>query len=106
MPLRYLFAITAVSLALSLPIAVSAQAPVKWSAPIHEYPNPWQPTQAPPQHSAWGGGYQPFNNYGYGQWGAPYQAGHSGGQANHYPGQYPGYYSGFSGNPYQYFYGQ
>lgn len=71
-----------------------AQNPVKWSAPMNEYPNPWYPTARPPSYYNPYGYYQnPYGYYGYGNPG--------------YGGYNQGYQQGgFSGNPYYYYYGQ
>lgn len=77
--------------------------PVKWSAPINQYPNPWSPTAAPPNYQ----NYYPYAAYGYGGYGG--YPGYGGGYGGHYSGQNPAYpQGGFSGNPYQpyYYYGQ
>jgi hypothetical protein len=65
--------------------------PIRWSAPMNEYPSQWYPTAPPPQYNnQYGYGNQyPYSGYGYGNWG-----GYQGGQG------------GFSGNPYYYYYGQ
>ncbi len=75
----------------------AAQDPVKWSAPMTQYPNQWSPTTAPPQYaypyvynqSAYPPGYGAEGYWGYGT-------------------QYPGYYGraqqGYSGNPYHHYY--
>jgi hypothetical protein len=44
---------------------VAAQDAVKWSAPLHEYPNPWTPTTPPPSYNN-AYGYYPYGGYGYG----------------------------------------
>jgi len=77
-----------------LAVTSEAQDPVKWSAPMNEYPNPWYPTPAPPPSQ-----YYPWGYYG--------------GYGGYYPGYYPGYYQGgyqgyggqqgYSGNPYYYY---
>ncbi|HMK34294.1 MAG TPA: hypothetical protein VK463_04445 [Desulfomonilaceae bacterium] len=69
-----------------------AQDPVKWSAPMQHYPNQWNSTAPPPNYYGNQYGYQdPYANYWYGY----------GGYRNSGPPQ-----PGFSGNPYQYYYGQ
>jgi len=72
-----------------------ARDPVKWSAPMNEYPSSWYPTAPPPSY--------------YNQYGNQYPYGYGG----YYGGQYQGAYQqpqqrGFSGNPYNYnyYYGQ
>jgi len=90
-------------LAASLP-AVTLADPVKWSAPMNQYPNPWTPTAAPPNYynnpygySYYPSGYAPYGVYpGYGA-----QGGNQAPQQGYYPG------GGFSGNPYHpYYFGQ
>lgn len=72
-----------------------AQDPVKWSAPMNEYPTQWSPTSAPPSyHNPYGYTY-PYAAYGYGYYGNQYQGGY---QGNHNGGQ--------TGNPYYGYYGQ
>jgi hypothetical protein len=86
-----LAAIALVILGLAFSGQAFAQNPVKWSAPMNEYPNPWYPTAPPPSYYNPYGYYQnPYGYYGYGNRG------------------YGGYYQqgGFSGNPYYYYYGQ
>ncbi len=68
-----------------------AQNPIKWSAPMNEYPTPWYPTAPPPSYYNPYGYYQNPYGYGYGGYGG-------------YQGGYQNY--GFSGNPYYYYYGQ
>ncbi len=71
---------------------LAQQDPIKWSAPMNEYPTQWNPTNAPPSY---------YNPYGYTY---PYGAYGYGYQGNQYPGNYQGYYHGSqAGNPY---YGQ
>lgn len=70
--------------------AVAFAEPIRWTAPMNDYPTQWYPSAPPPQYN---------NQYGYG-----YQNPYSGyGYAN--PGYYQGGQGGFSGNPY-YYYGQ
>ena len=72
-----------------------AQDPVKWSAPMNDYPTQWNPTAAPPSyHNPYGYTY-PYAGYGYGPYG------------NQSQGAYQGnYYGGQAGNPYYGYYGQ
>jgi hypothetical protein len=72
--------------------------PIKWSAPMNEYPNSWYPTPAPPSYYNSYGYQYPYAGYGYG---------------GYYGGQYQGAYQqpqqrGYTGNPYNYnyYYGQ
>jgi len=77
--------------------------PVKWSAPMNHYPNPWSPTAAPPNYQ----NYYPYAAYGYGGYGAypGYGYGGYGGYGGYYQGGHSGaQQGGFSGNPYQYYY--
>ena len=72
-----------------------AQDPVKWSAPMNDYPTQWSPTNAPPSYYNPYGYNYPYAAYGYGYQGNQYQGGYQGG---HYGGQV--------GNPYYGYYGQ
>ena len=101
---RCLFIGVAILLVLSLAAVVTAQKTVKWSAPMHEYPNPWNPT-APPQAYYQNYGYQhPYYAYGYGYGNYPGYGGYPG------YGRQPGYgrhrpasanvQGGYAGNPY------
>ncbi len=70
-----------------------ADEPVKWSAPIHAYPKPWNPTQAPPTWNNPYGYNYPYARFGYG----PYWGG------GYYQGGYPqGYPQAFQ-DGYQYY---
>ncbi|MGA8831961.1 MAG: hypothetical protein ACLQT6_11170 [Desulfomonilaceae bacterium] len=74
-----------------------AQDPIKWSAPMNNYPEQWSPTPAPPQYNQYGYGYSyPYAAYGYGGYGQNqgYSYGY-GAPSQQYGGQY-------SGNPYYY----
>ncbi len=54
-------------------IPAVADSPVKWSAPMSHYPNPWNPTTPPPSaNNPWGYNY-PYAAYGYGPYGDAYQ---------------------------------
>ncbi|MGC8657483.1 MAG: hypothetical protein ACP5U1_00245 [Desulfomonilaceae bacterium] len=75
-----------------------AQDPIKWSAPMNNYPEQWAPTPAPPQYGQYGYGYS-YYPYGYGSYGyggymqnPGYSYGY-GAPGQQYGGQY-------SGNPY------
>ncbi|MCL5124557.1 MAG: hypothetical protein M1511_08690 [Deltaproteobacteria bacterium] len=72
------------------------QDPIKWSAPMNNYPEQWAPTPAPPQYNQYG--YYPYGAYGYGGYGQNqgYSYGY-GAPSQQYGGQY-------SGNPYYYGY--
>lgn len=72
-----------------------AQDPVKWSAPMNEYPTQWNPTTAPPSYYNPYGYTYPYAGYGYGYYGNQYQGGYQGNQ-----------YGGQTGNPYYGYYGQ
>ncbi|MGD9818761.1 MAG: hypothetical protein AB7V04_08665 [Desulfomonilaceae bacterium] len=72
-----------------------AQDPVKWSAPMNEYPSPWSPTNAPPSYYNPYGYNYPYAAYGYGYYGNQYQGGYGANQ-----------YGGYTGNPYYGYYGQ
>ena len=76
----------------------AADTPVKWSAPMSHYPNPWTPTTPPPApNNPWGYQY-PYAAYGFGPYGYQdqYQAQPAAGPQ-----------SGYSGNPYyQYYFGR
>ncbi len=94
------FGFVAIILIPALFICASAWArdPVKWSAPMNEYPSSWYPTAPPPSYYNQYGNQYPYGSYGYG---------------GYYGGQYQGAYQqpqqrGFSGNPYNYnyYYGQ
>src|SRR5208283_3819179 len=85
--------------AIFLCASVYGQDPIKWSAPMNEYPNSWYPSAAPPPsyYNPYGNQY-PYAGYGYGYGG-------------YYGGNYQGAYQqpqqrGYSGNPYNYYYGQ
>lgn len=95
---RRLMTIILVSiLAASVPVAASAD-PVKWSAPMNQYPNPWTPSAAPPNYYN-----NPYNYYypsGYTPYGVYPGYGNQAPQQGYYPG------GGFSGNPYNSYYGQ
>jgi len=70
----------------------AAQDTVKWSAPMHEYPNQWAPTVPPPSYNNPWGNYPQYGGYGYGSyWGGGYAPGYSQG------GQWSGnpYYGGY-----------
>jgi hypothetical protein len=73
--------------AMALPGIATADEPIKWSAPLSAYPNPWTPTTPPP--AVYGNQYA--NQYPYGG----YQS---------YPAPSPAwqraYAPGYSGNPY------
>jgi len=82
-------------------LLVWASEPVKWSAPMNEYPTQWVPAPQPPSYynmygyrypyAAYGG----YDVYGYGTFGRYY-------------GGYPGYAQGrqgYYGYPYGYSYG-
>lgn len=78
------------------PVECSAQQdPVKWSAPMNDYPTQWNPTAAPPSNYNPYGYHYPYGAYGYGYQGQ-------------YPAAYQGnqYYGGQTGNPYYGYYGQ
>jgi hypothetical protein len=95
-----LISLIGLMICLSIMSGTALADPVKWSAPINQYPNPWSPTAAPPNYQD----YYPYAAYGYG--GYP---GYGGGYGGNYSGQNPAYpQGGFSGNPYQpyYYYGQ
>jgi len=95
--MRTRFGLIAVMLipALFLCASASAQDPIKWSAPMNEYPSSWYPTAPPPPSYYNPYGYQ-YPGYGYGgYYGGNYQG------ANQQPQQ-----RGYSGNPYNYYYGQ
>ena len=80
----------AVVLIILFSAAVAASEPLKWSAPMNQYPSQWYPSAPPPQNYNNPYGYQyPYSGYGYGNW-----------------GNYQGAYGGFSGNPYYNYYGQ
>lgn len=89
--LIFIVSLTLIGL-LGLSLPTFAQEPVKWSAPMNAYPNPWTPTTAPPTQSNPYGYQYPYAAYGYGNAAAQY-----------YPGAYQPQYSG---NPYYYYYGQ
>jgi len=74
-----------------------AQDPIKWSAPMNNYPEQWSPAPAPPQYNPYGYSYYPYGAYGYGGYGQnqAYSYGY-GTPAQQYGGQY-------SGNPYYYY---
>ncbi len=65
----FILTVLALVVAVWLPVRAVADEPVKWSAPLSAYPNPWAPTTPPPvynnqyanQYPYWGGygGYQP-----------------------------------------------
>jgi hypothetical protein len=78
--------------------------PIKWSAPLSDYPTPWAPTPEPPNYYNPYGYRYPYGGYGYG---ATDYYGYGG---YGYMGGYPAYQGyqrrGFSGNPYMYYYGQ
>ena len=70
-----------------------AQDPIKWSAPLNNYPEQWSPTPAPPQYNQYGYGYSyPYAAYGYGGYGQNqgYSYGYSAPPARQYGGQYSG----------------
>ncbi len=72
---------------------VFAQQPVRWSAPMELYPNPWSPTQPPPTYNNYSS-QDPYDPYGY--WSG------NGGQ---YAGWNQAYsQSGATGNPYYPYY--
>jgi hypothetical protein len=75
--------------------------PIKWSAPMNEYPSSWYPSAPPPSYYNSYGNQYPYAGYGYGAYGGYY-----GGQQ--YQGDYQQQQRGFSGNPYNYnyYYGQ
>lgn len=78
-----------------VPIQCLAQDPVKWSAPMNQYPTQWNPTAQPPSY---------YNPYGYTY---PYEAYGYGYQGNQFPGANQGnYYGGQTGNPYYGYYGR
>lgn len=77
--------------------AVATQDPVKWSAPIDQYPSQWSPTTPPPAYySPYGYQYDP-SYYGYGQYGG--QSGYGGA----YQGSQPPAQQAPYGNPYYYY---
>ncbi len=85
--------------------AAQGRDPIKWSAPMNEYPSSWYPTAPPPSYyNSYGYGY-PYQYGGYGAYGYGAYGGYSGGQ---YQGDYQQQQRGFSGNPYNYnyYYGQ
>jgi len=79
---------------------VMAQDPVKWSAPMNQYPEQWSPSPAPPQYNPYGYSYYPYGAYGYG----------GDGQNQAYSYGYPApaqqYGGAYSGNPYYGYYGR
>ncbi|AFM27618.1 hypothetical protein [Desulfomonile tiedjei] len=79
---------TVILLVLLSSVVVSNADPIRWSAPMNEYPTQWYPTAPPPQQNPYGYQYPAGYGYGYGTW-----------------GQYPSGYQGFSGNPYHGYYG-
>jgi hypothetical protein len=99
---RLMFTILFSLLAALLPAVASAD-PVKWSAPMNQYPNQWTPTAAPPNYYN-----NPYGYYypsGYSPYGVSQGYGSYGGYQSPQQGYYPG--GGFSGNPYHpYYYGQ
>gem|GEM_PF-534365 len=89
--------------------SATAADPVKWSAPMSQYPTQWTPTTPPPAYNpqayqypyGYGAGYQGYGSlYGYG---GAYPSGYTGAV----PAGYNGYPAGqYSGNPYYGYYGQ
>lgn len=73
-----------------------AQDPVKWSAPADQYPEPWNPTPAPPVYNPYGYSYYPYGAYGYE--GQGHNQAYSYGYGMPYQNYGGGYY--YSGNPY------
>lgn len=110
---NHILAVAAVLGLLCLCAPVSAQEPVKWSAPMHLYPNPWTPTAPPPSfYNPYGYRY-PYAAYGYGAYGynPGYYQGYSPGQyggayQGRQPGQYQGGQSGAANQHYNYYYGR
>ncbi len=102
------FMIVAVIVIPAILVCVSAFArdPIKWSAPMNQYPNAWSPTAPPPTYYNPYGYQYPYANYGYGNPNAYYGYG-----GNYGAGYYQGTYqqpqqSGNTGNPYSYYYRQ
>jgi len=67
---KHVVVITGIIVLLSLPVPAPAETPVKWSAPMQEYPNAWAPTAPPPSYNnpwgyqyPYGYGYPPYWNY-------------------------------------------
>ncbi|MGB9617169.1 MAG: hypothetical protein ACP5M0_09965 [Desulfomonilaceae bacterium] len=82
-------------------LADAADEPIKWSAPMQQYPNPWSPTAPPAPYYYYPNGYNYSGGaFGYGTYGGSWG----------YSGQYQGPYGypqrGFSGNPYHSYYNQ
>ncbi|MGB6066271.1 MAG: hypothetical protein WBG50_15830 [Desulfomonilaceae bacterium] len=101
MKTRFRFVAIMMIPALLVCVSAFARDPIKWSAPMNQYPNAWSPTTPPPSY-----GYQyPYANYGYGNPYAYY------GYGGNYGGYYQGNYQqpqqrGYTGNPYTYYDGQ
>lgn len=68
---RHLILLAAIIVpALIICVSASAADPLKWSAPMSQYPNQWSPSAAPPQQQYYG--YPQYNYadpYGYGAYG-------------------------------------
>ena len=71
------------------------QQPVRWSAPMSMYPNPWSPTQAPPTYNNYYNSQDPYDPYGF--W--------SGQMPQHAAWNQSYLQRGASGNPYYQYYG-
>jgi hypothetical protein len=99
MSARYVCAGACLILFLCSALPAAAASPVKWSAPLSHYPNPWTPTTPPPSMNNPYGYNYPYAQYGYGPYGQAYQ----GGQQN-YTGAWPqgGHFG--QGNPYYNYY--
>jgi hypothetical protein len=105
-----IFSLPVIGLLILIPVMCgwASADPIKWSAPMEYYPNPWSPTAAPPNYQ----NYYPYAAYGYGGYYGTYPGygyGGYGGYGGYYQGGYPGTQrGGFSGNPYQqqHYYGQ
>lgn len=98
---QFLAVVSAVlAIVLIVHVAQAADEPIKWSAPMQQYPNSWSPTAPPAPYYYYPYGYNYSGGaYGYGTYGGPW------GHAGQY--QYPyGYQQrgGFSGNPYHSYY--
>lgn len=74
-----------------LPAWSSGEGPVKWSAPLEQYPSAWKPTTPPPNFTPEGYQQYPADYYGY------YNPARQGAQGTwldpRYYGDYGGYYS-------------
>ncbi|MCX5862810.1 MAG: hypothetical protein WCG29_13160 [Desulfomonile sp.] len=82
--------------ALCLCAAFAVEDPVKWSAPIDQYPSQWSPTSPPPAYYS-PYGYQYDHPYGYGQYGGQW------GYGGNYQGSQRPAQQGPYGNPYYYY---